>query len=504
MKRIGVIDIGSNSVRVMLAEIEDSGYFRIIDELKEPVRISQDLLEADEISEDTFNILLSTLRSFKSLCTGSGASKIFTVATDALRTCKNGKSIITKISEMLDINIEILSNEDEIYYNYLSVKNTTYTENSLLVEVSGVNTYFAWIKNGNMIKSTTIPLGSLNLSYNFNLNDRIIHEDYENALEEVTNTLSSIEWLKTENFDNIIGIGTAFRTLGKIDQRRKRYPLFLTHNYTFNDFDLSEIHNGLKSKDFKQRLRVEGISPDVGDIIVGATLIIKVLCKNLNIADLEICGRGIREGIIFDYITKNFAPIDDILDYSIQGIMETLHVNIKHAKHVHDITKRLFEQMEPLHHLNSSYNKIVKTASLLHDCGISIKYYNHHKHSFYVILNSYMNGLTHKELLMSALTAAYHRNNSYTIPLPQFCSILNKLDATSVEKIGILLRISEGLDRSLEGAVKDVNVDIADEEIKLTVFSSIPLELEIRQALRSKDKFYEIYHKTLTIENIIK
>lgn len=503
MKRIGVIDIGSNSIRVMLSEIEESGYFRIIDELNEPVRLAADLLNGNLISENKINTTISTLRAFKSLCMVSGASKIIAVATEAIRNAKNGSYIINKISEELGIDIRTLDCTDEIYYNYLGVRNSTYTDSSLLVDIGGTCTHLAWVKDGNLVQSTTLPIGSLELSYNFNLNDRIIHSDFESAKDAILGHISSITWLKKGNFNNIIGIGGTFRNLSKIDQIRKRYPLYITHNYTFIDTDICEILNMLKSKDLKQRIKIEGLSRDRADIMVGATLIAKLICTNLDITDLKICGRGIREGMIFDYITNNYSPINDIIDYSIKGIMETLHVNKDHAEHVYSITSSLYEKLKPLHHLGQEYNNVVKTASLLHDSGISIKYYNHHKHSFYVILNSYMNGLTHKELLMSACIAAFHRNNSYTVPLPQFTSILNRMDVNVIEKVGVLLRISESLDRSLEGAVKNLDVIITDEEVKILVYSSIPLELELRQALRARCKFKDIYNKDLYIENII-
>lgn len=503
MKRVGVIDICSNYIRVILSEIEDSGYFRVIDELSEPVKLALDLIDNNFITEEKVNITINTLRAFKSLCVTSGATKIIVVATEALRDADNGEYIIEKISSELNLDVKILTLKDEIYYNYMGVKNSIYTTNSLLIDISGTCTHLAWVKNGQIIESTTLPIGSLNISYGFNLRDRIIHSDFENAKSSIMDCITSIPWLKKGNFDNIIGVGGAFRNVGKIDRIRKRYPLLITHNYELTNTDLCEILNLLKSKDLNQRIKVDGVSKDRVDIIVGTTLIMKVLTYFLDITQLKICGRGMREGLLFDYIIKNLGPIDDIVDYSIRGIMESLNVNKDHAEHVYTILKTLYEQLRPLHHLGNEYDNVIKTASLLHDSGISIKYYNHHIHSFYVILNAYMNGLTHKELLLSACTAAFHRNNSYTVPLAQYSSIINRLDVDIVEKIGILLRISESLDRSLEGAVKYLDVKIADEIVSINVYSSIPLELEIRDALRSRCKFKEIYHKELDIQNIV-
>ena len=169
---------------------------------------------------------------------------------------------------------------------------------------------------------------------------------------------------------------------------------------------------------------------------------------------------------------------------------------------MYNLSQKLFEAFKPLHRLGNEYDHIIKTAAMLHDCGTSIDYYNHHKHTFYIILNSYINGLTHKELLMSASIAASHRNNSYHVALPQFCSIINRLDFKVIEELGIILKIAEGLDRSLSGAVKDLSVSINEDTVEIQLYSCLNLDLEISQALRCSDKFKEVYGKTLTIKKV--
>lgn len=502
MKRIGLIDIGLYSIKVMLSEIEGSGYFRIIDELQEPLKLGQDILENNLISEEKLNTAISILNSFKSLCLGSGVSKVFAITTEELQNAQNGSEVIEKISQ--EIDIKVLTPEDEIFYNHLGVKNSMYILNSLLIEINGTSTHLSWIKDNELLKSITLPIGSLQIATKFNLTDRIIPIDLLSAKDEIMSHINSVQWLKDGNFTDVIGLGGAFRNLAKMDRKRKRYPIQTIHNYTFSDIDIIETINILKSKDLKQRSKIDGLNMNRADTIVASCLIVKLLVTHLGINTLRVCGRGIREGMLFNYIINNISPIEDIIDYSITGIMETLHINRDHADHVYSITKTLFEKLKPLHRLGNEYSNIVKTSSLLHDSGISIQYYGHHKHSFYVILNSYMNGLTHKELLMSAFTAAFHRNNSYQIPLPMYSSVINRSDVLTIEKIGILLKIAESLDRNLEGAVKDIDVTIGDDLVKIVVYSSVPLVLELQQALKSKCKFKDIYFKDLEIENIVK
>jgi exopolyphosphatase/guanosine-5'-triphosphate,3'-diphosphate pyrophosphatase len=158
-----------------------------------------------------------------------------------------------------------------------------------------------------------------------------------------------------------------------------------------------------------QRRRLEGMSPDRPDIIVGGAAIFQGIINCLGVQDIIVSGRGLKEGIMFEYISNNYQPISDILDYSLNGLVESLNINKEHANHVCMLSMKLFHALTPLHKLGDNFNNIIKTASILHDCGTSIDYYNHHRHSFYIILNSYINGLTHKELLMSAAISASHK-----------------------------------------------------------------------------------------------
>ena len=502
MDRIGIIDIGPSSLRLMLTEINNNGYFKIIDELKTSIRLCHDLVMDDSICNNNFTTILSTLKAYKSLCTISGVNKIFAVATESLRDARNKDILLPLIRDELNIDIRVLSCEEEIFYNFLGVKRSMYIENSLLVEVAGTDTHLAWVKSNNIIKSVTLPIGSVNLSYNFDLKDRILPNALNATFEYLSDLLEDIDWLKEAKFESIIGIASIIRNIGKIDRVRKRYPLEIIHNYELTDIDVKEIFNLLKSKDYKQRQKLEGIDSEIADIVVGGTAIFKKISNMVQCSKITISKRGLREGILYEYIKENYSLENDILDYSINGVLDTLNGDKNHAKNVFNMTYYLFNALKPLHHLGDEFYNIIKTSSMLHDCGISINYHGHHKHSFYIILNSLINGLNHKELLMSAAIAASHRFNSYQTPISPFSAIINQLDLKNIKYIGVLLKIAEGLDRSLVGAVKKLDVSFDEETVTINVYSDIDVDFEIRQALRASEIFKEVYKKDLVINPI--
>lgn len=500
MDRIGVIDIGSNSVRLTLAEVENSGYFKIIDELKEHIRLGSDLFACSVLDEEKIKLTISSIKAFKSMCISCGASKIILIGAESIRQVDQRINLKEIIKKELGLDLRILSNEEEIHYNFLGVKNSLYINNSLLLDINGNNTHICWLKDNDIYKEVTLPFGYVTLTSMFQLSDMIGYENNTNCVKYIEEHLEEIDWLKGTKFDSVIGVGGSFRNLGKMDRRRKRYPIDIVHNYVLYDYDMDEMFHLLKSKNLRQRKKIEGLSPARADVIVASTDLIKEVLNFTGTNEVIICGRGLREGLIYEYITDTFHNNDDILDVSLKGIMDTLNINIPHAKNVCKLAFSLFEGLKPLHHLSDEFKNILKTSSLLHDCGISIRYYDHHVHSFYVILNSHINGLTHKEILLSALCAAYHRNNSYQAPLAKYSTIINRLDLKHVEYLGIILKLAEGLDRGLTGHVKNLDVIINEDTVTLKLYSDYDLDLEIRQAKRSSKAFSEIYNKELIIE----
>ncbi|GAA0077707.1 Ppx/GppA phosphatase family protein [Clostridium sp. CTA-5] len=501
MNKIGVIYIGANSVKFTLMNVMKNGYYKIIGESSSDIKLAKDLVEGENLSEDRINETLANVRSFKSLCNFSDVKEIIAVSTYSMKNAKNCDYFFKKIKEQFDIDVTLLSNEEEIHYTYLGITRSMCVKNSLIVDVCGACTHLTCVKDGKIIESTTIPFGSLNYTFQYHLEDRISYENLEKSILTIKNMLNGIEWLNKESYDSIIAVGGTARTLCHMDKAKKRYPFDILHNYKLNDYDVHKIYNLLKCKDFRQRCQIDGLSLERADLIVGGLTILDTIIENVKCEDIVISGRGLREGIMFEYIAKNYTPIDDILDYNLNGIIDYLNINRVHAEHVFNITSTLFNALKPIHKLGDEYNNVLKTATLLHDSGISIDYYHHHKHSFYVILNSSINGLSHKELLMSAAIAATY-NEKNKVPLPQFFSIINNFDIKAINCINILLMIAEYLDTNFDRAINKLNIDIDEDSVLIKLSSHLNIDFEIKQVLKIKDRFKGIYGRELKVIQI--
>lgn len=501
MDTVGVIDIGSNSVRLVIASIDDDGkHFKILDEVKESVRLGRDIDDRGNLSKKRVDILIESLKGFKSLSDSIGVKNLIVVATAAIRSATNRLEVLKKIKDKVGIDVRIISGEEEAYYDYYGTINSTSIENGLLVDIGGCSTEIVQVADRKLVNSVSLPIGSLNITDTFKIEDKLDSIVEGKVVDYLQRIYDSIPWLREADSLPIVGIGGTFRNIAKIERKKKKYPFELTHNYQMKDYEIREICEILKESSYKQRRRIRGLSKDRADIILGATLIVETLFDYCNGSGVVISGSGIREGFIYEYIlSSSDILIDDVVDYEIRRTIRRYDVLESHAEHIWKLSQSLFKQLKPVHRIKKNgVANLFKTAALLHDIGVSVDYYSHHDHSFYIILNSNIKGLSHREMLMAAFIASKHRKDKLNISESKYSSMISLEDIEIIEKLGCILKISESLDRRLDGSIKDVSVTICEDSVKLELLTDIDnLELEKNNLSAVEKSFFKIFDKKL-------
>lgn len=498
MKHIGVIDIGSNSVRLLLAEITKNNSFKIITELKEYVRLGEGFDDSQNLIEEKINDTITVLTIYKNFCNMFEEIKIIATATEAVRKAKNQAYFLNKIKAATGIEIKILSGEKEAYYDYFASVNTLNIKDGLIMDIGGASTELIWVENRNLKKCISLPFGAITLTNKFQLQNTITSEQEKELKNFFVDIFSKIPWLNEVKSDSLVGIGGSIRNIAKINKKQNNYPLDLIHNYSIPSDEVAEIYNNVKSKTIGQRKKIKGLSKNRADIFLGAVCAVNSLISILKMKKLIISRNGLREGVLLSTLYDD-KKIDNILDYSINNILTNNNTNSKHSIHVYKLTKSLFMQLKTIHRLDDYLINVIKTSSMLHDIGNNISYYYHYKHSSYIILNSTIYGLTPKECVMSAFAASYHRSDNLPSNFGEFKALLDKIDIYSIKVIGILLRIAENLDKDLSGSIEDVNCKIEDDLVVIKTISNHHSDFLIKQAQNVSDSFKELLGKKLYI-----
>ena len=503
MEKIGIIDLGSNSARLVIVNLFEDGYFMVVDELKESVRLGQDMERDGFLKPARVAETIKTLKMFRKLCDSSGVTRIIAVATEAVRRAKNQRSFLDEIQATCGIKIRVLTAEEEAVLVYRGVINTMDVPKGIVLEIGGGSTKIVYYNRRNMLNYVTLPFGAVTLTGLFS-GDGLKPEEQAAKIEEFfTKQLEGVEWLNEVDHDvQMIGCGGSFRNLFKITKMVHKYPLDTVHNYKMQVEDFTPVYDMIKVLDLDKKKKIKGLSTERADILPAALAVIKSFTDYMHVEQFIFSGSGLREGIMFNQALPMTVekPIADVLNYSLTTLVKYYGCEEKHVEHVVNLSIQLFKQLRVLHKFPRQYLKILKVAAMLHDCGMRMKYYNHQRHSWYMILNSTLYGVSHRDIVLAAFTACCHKKediNAYD--WARYRDVVSEDDLEVVKKLGVMLRIAESLDRAGAGTIKSINCDILGDSVIMKTEVEGDASLEIKNAMAASTEFRKSFHKNLEI-----
>jgi len=503
VEKIGIIDLGSNSARLVIVNLFSEGYFVVEDELKENVRLGQDMERDGFLKPQRVAETIKTLKMFRKLCDASGVSRIIAVATAAVRRAKNQRSFLDEIQASCGIKIRVLSAEEEAVFVYRGVINTMDMPKGLILEIGGGATKIVYYNRRNIINYATLPFGAVTLTGLFS-GDGLKPEEQAAKIEEFfSEQLKKVEWIgEVDPEVQMIGVGGSFRNLFKISKMVHKYPLDIVHGYTMTSGEFDKVYDMIKVLDIDKKKKIKGLSAERADILPAALAIIKSFVSFFGFEKFMFSGSGLREGIMFNQalpLTEE-KPISDVLNYSLTTLVKYYGCDVKHVEHVVNLSIQLFKQLRVLHKFPRQFLKVLKVAATLHDCGQRIKFYNHQRHSCYIILNAALYGVSHRDIVLAAFTACCHKKEDINLyEWSRYKDILQEDDIEIVKRLGIMLRIAESLDRAMSGTVKSINCDILGDSVIMKTEVDGDASLEIREAMRASGEFKRAFHKNLEI-----
>ncbi|MCQ2387012.1 MAG: Ppx/GppA family phosphatase [Clostridia bacterium] len=502
MEKIAIIDLGSNTARLLLVEVKENGHFQIVDQLKEAPRLGEGMEKDGFLKPARIQETIKTLKMFRKLCDVNGIERIIAVATAAVRRAKNQRSFLDEVSATCGIKLRVLSAEEEAMYVYRGVINTMDIPKGLILEIGGGSTKIIYYNRRNLLNFETLPFGAITLTELFS--EEGSPEKQAQKIEQFfTEQLSKIEWLHDLDPETqLIGVGGSFRNICRMTKIMKKYPLKTIHNYVVHDNDFNHVYDLLKGLDLDKKKKIKGLSSGRADILPSAHAAISSFKKYTGLQDMIISGSGLRTGLLFNYAvpTTLDKPISDVLTYSLSSLVDFYGANVKHTEQVVSLSVQLFKQLRVLHKFPRQYLKILKIAAYMYEAGKIAGFYNFEKHSAYMILNSNIYGVSHRDLVMasfvSATTGIDDINN---LEWSKYRDLVGDEDIEAVKMMGVMLRIASCMDRSLSSVITGVNCDILGDSVILKTEVNGDASLEITTALEVGSDFRKIFKKNLEI-----
>jgi len=337
MEKIAIIDLGSNTARLLIVEIMSDGHFVIADQLKETPRIGEGMEKDGFLKPSRIRATIETLKTFRKLCDSANVSHTIALATAAVRKAKNQRSFLDEVFSATGIKLRVLSAEEEAISVYKGVINTMDIPKGLIFEIGGGSSKIVYYNRRNLLNYETLPFGSITLTEMFGGQGLTTEQQTQKVEEFFTQELSKIEWLKDIDPETqLIGVGGTFRNLCRITKLMKKYPLRTIHNYVALESDFTHTYNLLKGLDLDRTKRLKGISSGRADILPSAFAAINAFKKYVNIGDMVVSASGLRTGQIFNYALPSTIdkPISDVLTFSLLTLVEKYGCDIKHTENV--------------------------------------------------------------------------------------------------------------------------------------------------------------------------
>ena len=403
-----IIDIGSNSMRMVVLQKSSRFAFSLINETKSRVKISEGCYENNGNLQDIpMQRAFESLKSFLNISNALKSRKIMCVATSALRDAPNSKVFISKVKKELGLNIKVIDGEKEAYYGGVAASNLLHDDTFVTVDIGGGSTEFSFVRNGKIEKSISLDIGTVRIKeLYFNKNN------IEGAKTYILDNLKKIFDLNIEIPKKIVGIGGSIRALSKIVMAKNRYPLDILHGFTYNVKNEVSLFDRISRAKNNEDLKSFGVKKDRFDTIKEGAFIFKTILDELNIEEVVTSGVGVREGVyLTDLLRTSNHKFPENYNVSVRSLLDRFQIDEKQSAYLGNNAKKIFDALKPFHNLEDKYRELLVVASKLHSIGSTLNFYKSNDNAFDFILNGLNYDFLHTSRVVVAHTIKFSKKS---------------------------------------------------------------------------------------------
>lgn len=504
-RRIGIIDIGSNSIRLVIYEFLPTEAYRVIGEFKQSARLSQLIGEDNRLPANAILALIDTMKHFKQICNAYSVTEIRAAATAAIRNASNSGQIIDSLRRESGLPVELLSGEDEARIGFLGMIHALDIPDGMLVDIGGGSTEVTFFRERQLVRSVSFPFGAVNTTRRFSSDGNFTPEQIQAIREMVLQAIDREPWIKEHPGIPLIGLGGTIRSLSKISQKKNKYSHPVTHNYPMQAAEMEELMAALPAMPAAKRKKVEGLSKDRFDIIVPGLTILHTLFAAARASHYVISGAGLRDGLFYEsFLSKTAGSPDGTgpLERSVSNLLG-LHSTAprKHLEQVAAHALELYDSLPDTAGLDAKIRRLLRASALLYRIGVSLNYYQFAKHSFTLITQARLDGLTHRETLLVAAIASFKTRSRTHLTYLQYKDILLESDEELIVRLGTLLQLAIALDSSETQAIASMKAYVSeeDQELQLSLQAKSDPSVEYREIAGLMKDFKKVWNLKLNL-----
>jgi exopolyphosphatase/guanosine-5'-triphosphate,3'-diphosphate pyrophosphatase len=484
---LGAIDVGSNAMRLELARARADGSFEVLYQERDPVRPGEGVFKSGYMSAEVADRIIAALRRFEGTCRRFDAT-IRAVATSALRDAKNRADVLKRAKREAHIDLEVISGQEEARLICLGVLGGRPSRaRSLVIDIGGGSTEVALAAGEHPQQLYSLDLGAVRLTELFESSGKV-------TPKKLGLMRAFAEQIITERIptDAVKGATAALGSSGTI----KSVVLFAADGPIARTEQLHKAVDALAQMEPERRRK--RFDTQRADIVLAGAVILEALATHLGLQSVQSVDKGLRDGLIIDLHRRaNEGPIDPFSSEAALAYGRRFGFEEAHAVQVAKLSLMLFDQLAPIHRLPASARPLLEVAALLHDVGNAVSYQRHHKHSYYLIQNADLPGITERDRELVARVARFHRRS---LPEPGHVGLagLTTTEGRLVIKLATLLRLADACDRSHRQPVKGLRV-VFGPKVQVLLDSKTSLDLEIWDAAQEASSLKRVLGRTVEV-----
>jgi exopolyphosphatase/guanosine-5'-triphosphate,3'-diphosphate pyrophosphatase len=506
-KPVAVIDIGANSVRMVIAQVGADRRVEVLERTQRAVRLGHDTFVGGRLGQRTMGAAIAILRDCKKLLGTYGVESIRAVATSAVREASNADAFVDRVAMAVGLDLEVLDPAEESRLTVSAVRQAVRDVldvsrgRSLIVDVGGGSTLLTVLEGGVIAASESYALGSIRTQEHLATSEETPDRALDLLRRQIANVVEAIKRsMPVQDAESFVAVGEEARfTAQQVGEAVPSNELVSTVERKAFDRLVADC-----SRQTTEKLSKKYSLPFASaERVAPALLIYRALLHATRVDRMIVCSVSMRDGLLLDMARRVAGDEDPELIESIVRSAETVgekyRYDAKHAEHVAGLSVRLFDELQKEHGLTPRHRLLLRVAAILHEVGGFVSSRAHHKHSYYLIANSEIFGLRHEELQVAAQVARYHRRAS---PRPTHIEYLTlpREDRIAVNKLAALLRVADALDRGHAQQVRDLQFEQLPGELVIYVSGVTDLTIERRAMPEKSDLFEETYGLKIRLE----
>jgi exopolyphosphatase/guanosine-5'-triphosphate,3'-diphosphate pyrophosphatase len=501
MPRFAAIDVGSNAMRLRIVEATSASDVREVLSDRAAVRLGRDVFLTGRLASTAIADAIDALRQFRDTMRAQGVESYRAVATSAVRDANNSEVLIERAEREAGIKLDVIEGVEEARLVRSAVMRVMDfgERRALLVDVGGGSVELTLVTGERARQSVSLPLGTVRLAEAFLERDAPVSRERSALLSEyIERLLTEARLLKDARVDVTVATGGNAEAIAQLAPAKSDLGVALDVEVMRA---LKTVLAAMPAKERRERYDLRG---DRVDVIVPAAYVLTAIADAVGAREMLTPGVGLKDGILAELIDRAFRVWDErgeaaAVEAEALALGQRYRFDEQHARHVVDLATSLFDQLASLHGLGADERSWLRLAAIVHDIGDFVGYESHHKHTYYLVSNSELMGLSPEAKEIVANVARYHRKAFPDLTHPGFRK-LDRRGRAAVRKLAAILRIADSFDREHLRKVERADASIIGDTVVFRAHGSGDLSLERWTASRKADLFEEVFERKVRVE----